>query len=102
MTLVLHNKYRSAGAKTKLQKWIDSLAYIGGVLIPVMTIPQLLKIIQTKSAASLSLVSWVSYLIGTLFWLIYGVSRKEKIIIVTYTLSVVIYGLVVIAIIAYR
>jgi uncharacterized protein with PQ loop repeat len=102
MALVLHHKYRPVQTKAKLQKWIDSLAYIGGVLIPIMTIPQLLKIIQTKSATSLSLVSWVSYLIGTFFWLIYGVSRKEKVIIVTYALSVVIYGLVVIAIIAYR
>lgn len=102
MTLGLHHRYKKSVSATKpWQKFIDSLAYIGGVMIPIMTIPQLLKIIQTKSAASLSLISWVSYLIGVIFWLIYGISRKEKVIIVTYSLSVVIYGLVVIAIIVY-
>lgn len=103
MTLGLHNRYpRKEPAAKPWQKFIDSLAYVGGVMIPVMTIPQFLKIIQTKSAASLSLVSWISYLVGTLFWLIYGISRKETVIVITYSLSVVIYGLVVIAIIFYR
>ena len=103
MTLGLHKNFQKHKTKhNSWQKWVDGLAYIGGIMIPVMTIPQLVKIIQIKSSASLSLLSWISYLIGVLFWVVYGISRKEKVIIITYSLSAIIYGLVVIAIIVYR
>lgn len=102
MTLGLHNYRHSKSTGKPWQKFIDSLAYIGGILIPVMTVPQLLKIIQTKSATSLSLISWVSYVIGVIFWLIYGISRKERVIVLTYALSLIIYGAVVAAILIYR
>lgn len=101
MALGLHSKFQNK-ALSKQQKLIDSLAYIGGIMIPVMTLPQLWKIIETQSAQSLSLISWVSYLIGVILWLIYGISRKQRVIIVTYGLSVIIYSLVVIAILVFQ
>lgn len=46
-----------------------------------MTIPQVTKIWIDKNASGIAVISWVTYLITTIFWLIYGIMHKEKPII---------------------
>lgn len=43
----------------------------------LMTVPQVLSIWIHRNASGVSLVSWVSYLIAAVLWLIHGVRRRD-------------------------
>ena len=75
--------------------------YVVGVFGPLMTIPQVIKIWGDKTAAGVSLLSWVSYLFVAVFWVVYGVMHKEKPIIVTYSTWIILEIMVVAGIILY-
>ena len=85
-------------------KWlraIDSLVFIVAMFGVVMTVPQVLEIWTTRSAASVSLISWIAYTIGALFWIVYGLLHREKPIIAIYVLYAILDGLVVLGILLY-
>jgi uncharacterized protein with PQ loop repeat len=44
----------------------------------LMTIPQVLTIWVQRSAAGVSLVSWGAYLISAVFWMSYGIRKRDK------------------------
>lgn len=51
----------------------DIIGYIGGIFIMISFIPQVIKSYKTKSVKDLSLAMLIMTLIGTFFWLIYGI-----------------------------
>lgn len=51
----------------------EIIGYLGGVFIMISFIPQLVKSYKTKKVSDLSLGLLVATLIGTIFWIIYGV-----------------------------
>lgn len=75
---------------------IDTLIYFGGIIGPVMTVPQLYKIWSTKNATGVSFISWAAYAIGSAFWVWYGITHKQKPLIITYGLFLIIEILIVI------
>ena len=79
----LYHKLESYPHPDKWKNLIDRLVYFAAIATPFMTLPQLLKIWVEKSAVSISIVTWVAYLINAIIWLIYGIMHKEKPIIVT-------------------
>ena len=91
----------NAHPKNKLKKFMDKAIYFIAFFAPLMTIPQILKIWVEKNAAGISLISWGSYLIAATFWLTYGIIHKEKPIIVTYTLWIILHTLVITGTISY-
>ncbi len=95
-----HKKIEDVTTKS-LRKFIDTLVYVVGVIGPLMTIPQILKIWIEKNAAGISLVSWVGFICTFFVWLTYGVLHKQKPIIITYTLLIITYSLVVIGALIY-
>lgn len=77
------------------------MIYVIGVFGPIMTIPQLITIWVEKNASGVSVISWSAYMVVAIFWLIYGIMHKEKPIIVTYILWLVLEILIVIGILLY-
>jgi uncharacterized protein with PQ loop repeat len=78
----------------------DRLACVAGVFGPLMTIPQVLKIWIDRSVDGVSFISWVAYLVNSLFFLAYGILKRDRALIVMYSswtaLSVlIIIGLVI-------
>jgi uncharacterized protein with PQ loop repeat len=74
----------------KLKKLIDRLIYpiaIGG---PLLTIPQIMKIWIGKQASGVSVFTWSSLVVLNFIWLIYGFLHKDKPIIITAGLAIVI------------
>ncbi|OGY89424.1 MAG: hypothetical protein A2677_00910 [Candidatus Komeilibacteria bacterium RIFCSPHIGHO2_01_FULL_52_14] len=63
------------------KEFVDHAMYLLGILAPLMTVPQIVKIWQVHSAAGVSVFSWAAYAIGSLAWFVYGVVHKEKPII---------------------
>lgn len=74
--------------------FIDKAVYVAAFIEPATTIPQVIVIYKTKSAAGISLISWASYLLFSLLWLWYGIVHKQKALIIAYFLFAVTEALV--------
>lgn len=61
-----------------------------GFVGPLTTVPQAMKIWENKSVTGLSLVSWVMYLALSFVWLYYGYVHKEKPIMISNVLYVLV------------
>jgi len=97
----LHHYHKRKGEIHPLTTFVDKIIYFAGVLGPIMTLPQLLKIYMAKSAAGVSALSWFSYTIIAMVWLIYGIIHKEKPIIITYSLWIIMDGAIAVGAIMY-
>jgi MtN3 and saliva related transmembrane protein len=51
----------------------DVFGFIGGILVTVALVPQVVRIFRLKSALEISLLFTVLLLVGMLFWLGYGI-----------------------------
>jgi uncharacterized protein with PQ loop repeat len=88
--------------KTKFKHmFVDGFAYTMGVLGPAMTLVQSYKIWSTQSAASLSLITWIFYLLMAISWLIYGLTHKERLIIFSNSIWLLVHASVILGIILY-
>ncbi len=99
-------KFHHLKSKSKAQKSIiqiiDSLVYVGGFTGIVFTIPQLAQLWINRQVQGLSLVTWLGFLGGSLFWLLYGIVHKAKpIVFINFTYSIVNI-LIVIGIIIFK
>lgn len=73
---------------------MDMIAIVG----PAVTLPQLLEVLENGQSAGLSLITWVGYLALSVFWLSYGIKRREKPIIIANLLYLVINSAIVLGI----
>ncbi len=48
------------------------------VFTMLMTVPQVLTIWVGGNAGGVSLLSWISYLIGACLWFVYGLQKQDK------------------------
>ncbi|MDP3646426.1 MAG: PQ-loop domain-containing transporter [bacterium] len=81
---------------------VDGVAVAAGIIGPIMTLPQLLKIYVEHNASGVSAISWFSWMILDIPFIIYGIVHKDRVIIMTYTawfflnmavtIGVIIYG----------
>ena len=94
--LILSQKH-----KRRFGAYVDTLVYAGGIVGPIITLPQLLKIFIEHTAAGVSLFSWVCYLTGSVVYLAYGWAHREKPIIFLNALNLPIYALIVLGILIY-
>jgi len=60
----------------------EIIGYLGGIFIMISFIPQVIKSYKTKNVSDISLGLIVATLIGTVFWIIYGVLIRRMPIIV--------------------
>lgn len=76
------------------------LMVVIGVISPIATIPQVIKVFATHSqhAVGQSLITWAIYTVIALLWVAYGIQRRELPLIIGNTLGVIMYGLVVVGI----
>jgi uncharacterized protein with PQ loop repeat len=96
-----HLKHEPYPHPQKFKRSIDRIIYVAGIVGPVMTIPQLSKIWIEKNASGVSALSWATYLIIAIFWLIYGIVHKEKPIIFTYAIWIVLEAFIVVGTLLY-
>lgn len=83
------------------KRFLDKIIYFVGISGPVMTIPQVWEIWSKQDASGVSLISWGWYLLTAFIWLGYAIEHKEKPLIVTYLLWIVIEIFLVLGIILY-
>jgi MtN3 and saliva related transmembrane protein len=72
------------------------IGYIAATLVIITPMPQLYKIIQTRSSKDISIVMYFLLLVAQILFTIYGVLEKDIIIIVTNVSSVIVISLIII------
>ena len=93
------DKYPS---KDKIKRTMDHLIYFVAIFGPIMTLPQIWKIWVDKSVSGVSLITWSAYLITACLWLTYGIIHREKPIIVSNILWLILKLSVVVGVILYN
>lgn len=73
--------------------WVTTLGFIAATFTTFGSVPQAIKVYKTKETKDLSLWMFLMFSVGTLLWLIYGVFRRDIVLIVanTITFSFVFY-----------
>jgi uncharacterized protein with PQ loop repeat len=74
---------------------VDNTMMIIGFLSPLATFIQAITIVVQKSAGSMSIVSWLIYLIVNISWFLYGFLHKSKPLVVVDSLSIMVTILVI-------
>ena len=78
--------------------FLDMCIYTTAILAPLMTIPQLYEIWVRKNFEGVSLLTWSSYLFFAIIWLVYGLVKKDRPIVISNILWIAVEALVVIGI----
>jgi MtN3 and saliva related transmembrane protein len=73
---------------------VTTLGYIAGALTTASLIPQVIKIIRTKSAKDISLVMFLVFSAGISLWIAYGVAINSTPVIMANSVSLLL-GLIV-------
>ncbi|MGM5482712.1 MAG: hypothetical protein ACQESF_04585 [Nanobdellota archaeon] len=82
-------------------RFIDTLAMINSIAMPLTTLPQIFKIYFFKMATGVSLSMWVLYNISCVVMLIYGIVHKAKAIIVLNIMWLLVNFIIIIGVIIY-
>jgi len=69
---------------------VGVIGIVAGICTSVSLLPQLVKIIKEKKVEDLSLVMFLSLLIGLMLWVAYGFLRDDWPIIITNSFSVLL------------
>lgn len=80
---------------------LDIIVYIVGILGPLATIPQVLQIYTTHDATGVSFLSWGTYALFDIPWIIYAIVHREPPLIVCYSLWLIFNSLVAIGVLLY-
>ncbi|MEX0917340.1 MAG: SemiSWEET family transporter [Candidatus Paceibacterota bacterium] len=98
----LHECEKEKGrAPKRTRKLVDGLMTVIGGVASVSSIPQVLKIWETKAAGDLSLTAYLISFAAVISWFLYGLYIKNKPLAITSGLSVLVLGIVVIQILIY-
>jgi len=92
----IHQKHEPYPHPNKWKRLLDKIIYVVGIMGPIMTIPQVLHIWLEQNATGVSIITWISWLIIGLFWIVYAVAHKEKPLILVYCSWLVVHALVII------
>lgn len=97
----IYRKHEAYPSRNKWKRLMDRLILVVGILGPIMTLPQLLKIFAEKDASGISVITFSSYLILDFFWLTYGIMHKEKPIIMTFVAWIMLNILIISGVLIY-
>lgn len=81
---------------------IDGVMTVIGGIASVSSIPQVLKIWETKTVAGISLTTELLALAAVIAWFVYGLYIKNKPLAITSGLSILVIGTVVIQMFVYQ
>jgi hypothetical protein len=91
----LHRHRKMRKQKNDLLDKIVYLIVFGGM---AFTLPQIINVWIENNISGLSLASWSAYLVVSVFWLIYGVHHRERLIIATSSAWIILHATIVIGI----
>ncbi|MFA5275930.1 MAG: SemiSWEET transporter [Candidatus Omnitrophota bacterium] len=63
------------------------IGFLAATLTMFSFIPQIVKVIKTKSARDVSIITIIQLTIGVFLWFIYGLARRDPVIIMANTVT---------------
>lgn len=82
--------------KSAKYKLVDRATYIVAILEPLITIPQAYVIFSQRTAAGVSLSTWVGYEALTFVWVWYALIHKDRLILLYQGLFLVVQTAIII------
>jgi len=70
--------------------FVEILGLIAGTLTTISFVPQLIKIVKSKSAKDISLIMFLIFVVGIFLWLVYGILTKTLAIIVANSVTLIL------------
>lgn len=72
----VHRKLEPLPHPNKFKSILDKTIIFIGLIGPIITIPQLIKVWSVKDATGLSLITWSTWLLIDIVWITYGFAHK--------------------------
>jgi uncharacterized protein with PQ loop repeat len=76
-------------------KYFERFMLVFATVEPIATIPQIIEVWKHSNTEGVSMLTWFFYTLTSCIWLVYGITRKDKPLIVSGILWVASQGLVV-------
>lgn len=85
----------------KWKRILDRIIFAISIVGPVAAIPQVAQIWVEKTAAGVSITSWMFFVLFSILWLLYGLAHKVTPIIINSAIYIVLNMLVVMGVLIY-
>jgi len=82
--------------KSANYRLVDRATYIVAILEPLITIPQVYTIFAHRTAAGVSLSTWVGYEVLTIVWVWYALSHKDRLILLYQGLFMIVQAAIIV------
>jgi MtN3 and saliva related transmembrane protein len=76
--------------------YVTILGYLAGAMTTLAFLPQLIKVIRSRSTRDISLAMFIVICTGIFFWLVYGILINSLPIILANAVTLVIAGTILI------
>ena len=76
---------------------IELFGYFAAILTTAAFLPQLIKTLKTKKAEDVSLITLIMFIIGVLFWIIYGYKISSTPILIANLITLILNLLILIS-----
>ena len=73
-----------------------------GISMALSSIPQAIEIYQSKSSKNISIWTWAVLTHGIFWWLVYGIKINSLSLIVTNSICLILYSIVLFLVVRYR
>jgi uncharacterized protein with PQ loop repeat len=80
---------------------MDTLAYVASFLSLFLTLDQVRIVWINHNVSGVSLIAWAGYALSSAVWLAYGYMHKDRVLLITNILWVVMSALIVLGIFMY-
>jgi len=91
-----------APEQTPYIRVLDKVTFFVGIFGSLAVAPQIYSIYSTQSAVGVSLTAWLLIFIVAFPWILYGIAHKDKVLIVSFLLTEIANGAVLLGILLYR
>ena len=87
---------------SRKRQWMDRLIYLVVFAGPLVSLDQVWTIWIDRNIDGVSLATWSTFWISSVFWLFYGIKHREKPVILSSSLWIIIQGIIVLGIVLLR
>lgn len=99
---VLTAKQKLRQSSNKKRILINSLIIPVAIIQPLMTVPQIVAVFTNKSARDVSIATWITFDVASIFWFYYGLVHRERAIIITQSLWLIVQTTLILGILLYK
>lgn len=81
---------------------IEILGFVAMIFTTIATLPQIVKMIKTKSVKDISLMMCVLFCVGFSIWILYGVLKGSLSLIIGNCISIICYLIIIFCALKWR